>query len=152
VINVSWIDAQRYITWLSKKTGEHYRLLSEAEYEYSARAGTTTRFYWGDDVGTNNPDSTTPVGSLPPNAFGLYDMTGNVLQWVEDCSGYDQTGYDGAPTTGDVWFNSACNGRRRRGCSFHYKSDTCRAAWRPLARPNDERSDDTGFRVARDLQ
>ncbi|MEJ1959438.1 MAG: SUMF1/EgtB/PvdO family nonheme iron enzyme [Nitrosomonadales bacterium] len=88
-------DAHAYIDWLSRKTGKHYRLPSEAEWEYAARAGSTTPFFWGKEVGTGHANcdgcgsqwggkGTSPVGSFPPNAFGLYDMLGNAWQWVED--------------------------------------------------------------------
>ncbi len=94
VINVSWNDAQTYIQWLSHKTGKSYRLPSEEEWEIAARAGTTTEYYWGNDVGHNNANcdgcgsewdnrKTAPVGSFKPNAFGLYDMMGNVWQWTD---------------------------------------------------------------------
>lgn len=87
VINISWDDAKAYVAWLSQTTGKTYRLLSESEWEYAARAGTTTAYYWGDKIGINNADcygcgsqwdgkSTAPVGSFPPNPFGLYDMPG----------------------------------------------------------------------------
>jgi formylglycine-generating enzyme required for sulfatase activity len=96
VINVSWNDAQTYIQWLSHKTGKSYRLPSEEEWEIAARAGTTTEYYWGNDVGRNNANcdgcgsewdnkKTAPVGSFKPNAFGLYDMMGNVWQWTDTC-------------------------------------------------------------------
>lgn len=96
VINVSWNDAQTYIQWLSHKTGKSYRLPSEEEWEIAARAGTTTEYYWGNDVGHNNANcdgcgsewdnrKTAPVGSFRPNAFGLYDMMGNVWQWTDTC-------------------------------------------------------------------
>ena len=96
VINVSWDDAQAYVTWLSKKTGKSYRLLSGAEYEYAMRAGTQTVYPWGDTIGTNNANchscgsqwdakQTAPVGSFAANGFGLYDMVGNVREWTEDC-------------------------------------------------------------------
>jgi len=89
VINVTWDDAQQYVAWLSRMTGQRYRLLSEAEWEYAARAGTATAFWWGDEIGTGNANcigcgskwdkrQTSPVGSFKPNAFGLYDMAGNV--------------------------------------------------------------------------
>jgi formylglycine-generating enzyme required for sulfatase activity len=89
VINVSWNDAKLYVAWLARKTGKPYRLLSESEYEYATRAGTATMYFWGDDIGNNNANckacgsewgfkQTTPVGSFPPNKFGLYDMLGNV--------------------------------------------------------------------------
>ena len=109
VINVSWNDANAYVAWLAKKTGKPYRLLSEAEYEYATRAGTTTAYPWGDAVGKDNAncrdcgtewDMTTPVGSFPPNNFGLYDMVGNVWEWTQDCY---HTSYNGAPTDGSAW-------------------------------------------------
>ena len=96
VINVTWDDAQQYVAWFSKMTGKPYRLLSEAEWEYAARAGTTTAYSWGDEIGKGNANcngcgsewdgrQTAPVGSFAPNQFGLYDMHGNVWEWVEDC-------------------------------------------------------------------
>lgn len=96
VINVSWSDAQTYIQWLSDKSGKAYRLPSAEEWEIAARAGTTTEYYWGDDVGRNHANCdgcgsewdnrrTAPVGSFKPNAFGLYDMMGNVWQWTDTC-------------------------------------------------------------------
>lgn len=96
VINVSWNDAQTYIQWLSDKSGKAYRLPSAEEWEIAARAGTTTEYYWGDDVGRNHANCdgcgsewdnrrTAPVGSFKPNAFGLYDMMGNVWQWTDTC-------------------------------------------------------------------
>jgi formylglycine-generating enzyme required for sulfatase activity len=96
VINVSWEDAQAYVAWLTTKTGKGYRPLSEAEAEYAARAGSTTAYPWGEDPGTNRANfgfsgsqwsdkQTAPVGSFAPNAFGLYDMIGNVWEWTQDC-------------------------------------------------------------------
>src|SRR4030095_10274125 len=104
VVCISWNDAHDYVQWLSKKTGVTYRLLSEAEWEYEDRAGTSTPYYWGTtasheyaNYGTDTANGigfisardqwiyTSPVGSFPPNQFGLYDMNGNVWQWVEDC-------------------------------------------------------------------
>src|SRR5262249_10640723 len=103
VIFVTWDDAQRYAAWLAKMTGKPYRLLTEAEYEYATRAETQTAYPWGDDIGRNNANcngcgskwdatQTSPVGSFKPNAFGLYDMVGNVFEWVEDCN---HDNYDG---------------------------------------------------------
>jgi formylglycine-generating enzyme required for sulfatase activity len=114
VINVSWDDAKQYVAWLSSITGKGYRLLSEAEYEYAARAGTHTRYPWGDDMKLDgvamancigcgsqwDNKQTAPVGSFPPNKFGLYDMVGNVWEWTEDC---DHDSYNGAPTDGSAW-------------------------------------------------
>ena len=105
VIYVNWDDAQQYVAWLSRVTGRPYRLLTEAEWEYAARAGTKTTYYWGDEIGKGNANCAgcgsqwdtkqpAPVGSFAPNAFGLYDMAGNLEQWVQDCSHYD---YKGAP-------------------------------------------------------
>jgi len=110
-IDVSWKDAQRYVAWLSKMTGKDYRLLTEAEYEYAERAGTETAYFWGDDIGKGNANcnacgtkwdnnSDAPVGSFAPNQFGLYDMAGNVWEWVEDCFHPD---YGGAPADGPAW-------------------------------------------------
>ena len=110
VINVSWSDAQSYVHWLSKKTGKPYRLLSEAEWEYAARSRTETSYFWGNsekrevvctyaNVGpcsrTRPRKGTLPAGSLRPNAFGLFDMIGNVWEWTADCWNRN---YDGAPT------------------------------------------------------
>jgi formylglycine-generating enzyme required for sulfatase activity len=93
VINVNWDDAQQYVAWLSRMTGRPYRLLTEAAWEYAARAGSTTAYFWGDEIGVGNANckgcgnqtdnrETSPVGSFKPNAFGLYDTHGNVWQWV----------------------------------------------------------------------
>jgi formylglycine-generating enzyme required for sulfatase activity len=114
VINVSMTSALAYIEWLNKKTGEKYRLPTEAEWEYAARAGTTTKYYWGDDIdkGNANCDScgsqwdgsrTAPVGSFAPNAWGLFDMGGNAAQWTQDCfaENYEQTPRDGSAHTGN---------------------------------------------------
>ena len=96
VIDVSWRDAQSYVAWLSRETGEAYRLLSESEWEYAARAETATRYWWGDDIGRNrancnvcgsrwDDESTAPAGSFAANVFGLHDVHGNVFEWVQDC-------------------------------------------------------------------
>ena len=109
VINVSWDDAQAYIKWLSGITGKQYRLLSEAEYEYAARAGTETKYPWGEEIKLNGEamancngcgsqwggKQTAPVGSFPANVFGLYDMVGNVSEWTEDCWNGSYTGSAG---------------------------------------------------------
>jgi formylglycine-generating enzyme required for sulfatase activity len=111
VVNASWNDIQQYLRWLSIKTGMPYRLLTEAEWEYSARAGSTTRYPWGDEIGKGNAncngcgsqwdnEQTAPVGSCKPNAFGLYDMHGNVWQFVEDCA---HDNYEGGPADGSAW-------------------------------------------------
>ena len=126
VINVLWDDAKAYVAWLAKKTGKPYRLLTEAEYEYAARAGTTTAYPWGGAIGKNNANcdgcgsrwdnkQTAPVGSFAPNGFGLYDMVGNVWAWTEDC--YHDS-YIGAPTDGSAWTSGDCRRRIFRGGSW----------------------------------
>ena len=97
MINVSWNDAQLYVDWLNARTGGNFRLPSEAEWEYVARAGSTTEYSWGNDIGHDRAncngcgslwdgEMTAPVGSFPANAWGLHDMHGNVWEWVKDCS------------------------------------------------------------------
>jgi formylglycine-generating enzyme required for sulfatase activity len=173
VINVSWNDAQRYVSWLAKITGKNYRLLTEAEYEYAARAGTQTAYPWGDAVtlnGTTMADCSgcgskwdgkqpAPVGSFPPNQFGLYDMVGNVAEWVEDC--YHGT-YDGAPADGSAWLVGVdCSIRVQRGGGYQlvFKQiknggtdapPVVRSAYRAFSNV-DGGNLTTGFRVARTL-
>ncbi|MES3022145.1 MAG: SUMF1/EgtB/PvdO family nonheme iron enzyme [Pseudomonadota bacterium] len=159
VINVSWDDAQLYLKWLGKKTGKAYRLLSEAEWEYAARAGTTTARYWGPDVGVGNmnctycdsrlaeKDRTAPVGSFAPNRFGLYDMLGNVAQWTEDCANKN---YDGAPANGAVWRGGDCGSRIERGGSWGALAHIVRIANRSSSETG-RRYHVIGFRVARAL-
>jgi formylglycine-generating enzyme required for sulfatase activity len=123
VINVSWTDAKTYASWLTKVTGKNYRLLSEAEYEYAARGGTQTTYPWGPDfvpgmagckicggLWENKP---APVGSFPPNNFGLYDMVGNIFEWVEDC--YHASYKDSPPNDGAAWLTGDCRRRVGRG-------------------------------------
>jgi formylglycine-generating enzyme required for sulfatase activity len=160
VINVDWADAQAYVAWLSVVTGKTYRLLSEAEYEYATRAGTTTVYPWGDDIKLNGQamancngcgskwdnQQTAPVGSFVPNRFGLYDMVGNVLEWTEDCA---HSNYNGAPTDGSAWIAGGdCNNRLLRGGSWLVTPDYLRSAlrfWIPAV----SRSSAFGFRVVR---
>jgi formylglycine-generating enzyme required for sulfatase activity len=160
LINVTWKDAQAYVVWLSAVTGRTYRLLSEAEYEYATRATTTTAYPWGDDVGSNNANCTgcgskwdritAPVGSFAPNKFGLYDMVGNVWEWVEDCA---HLNYNGAPTDGSAWMEGDggdCSNRSMRAGSWDGAPNRIRSATRNGA-PTDTRSINVGFRVARTL-
>ena len=115
---VSWNDAQEYVRWLSRETGEEYRLLSESEWEYAARAGTTTAYHFGSDISSSqanygrNQGGTVPVGSYPPNGFGLHDVHGNVWEWVGDCWNDD---YHGAPSDGSAWTAGNCGRRVLRG-------------------------------------
>ncbi len=161
VINVNWEDAQQYVAWLSQVTGKRYRLLSEAEYEYAARAGTTTAYPWGDDIGKNNANcdgcdskwdnqQTAPVGSFAPNKFGLYDMVGNVFEWAEDCV---HKNYDGAPTNGSAWLvenGGDCSSRILRGGSWNVTPDSLRSAFRNGITTG-SRYFSIGFRLGRTL-
>ena len=157
---VSWHDAQDFIGWLNKKEGtQAYRLPSEAEWEYAARAGTTTRYSWGDAIGQNRANCDgcgsrwdnkrpAPVGSFQPNGFGLYDMHGNVWEWVADCW---HGSYKGAPTDGSAW-TSGCpaDAPVLRGGAWYYSPRFLRAAYRDWSRPS-YRSFTYGFRLVRDL-
>ncbi len=162
VINVSWDDAKAYVSWLSTKTGKTYRLLSEAEREYVTRAGRRTPFWWGSsitpDLGNYDGNytyaggqkgeyraKTMPVQSFKPNPWGLYQVHGNVWEWVEDCW---NDAYAGAPTDGTAWTTLACTSRVLRGGSWVDVPQFLRAAYRNWYLP-DIRSSDVGFRVAR---
>jgi formylglycine-generating enzyme required for sulfatase activity len=158
VINVTWYDAKAYVTWLVKTTGKTYRLLSESEWEYAARAGTTTAYYWGDNIGTNNANcescgsqwdnqQTAPVGSFSPNQFGLSDMAGNVDQWLQDC--FDAT-YDGAPADGSAWISGDCTVRIVRGGYLYSEPSAIRSASRGRLSPGAQ-GDELSFRVGRTL-
>ena len=159
VTNVHWNHVQTYTMWLSEKTGELYRLLSEAEWEYAARAGSGTRKYsWGNEVGRNRANcaecgsrwdakQTAPVGSFAANAFGLYDMHGNVWEWVQDC--WNAT-YAGAPADGSAWEQGGCNHRVLRGGSWVSDPRNLRSAIRYWDTTGN-RFDSVGFRVARRL-
>ena len=159
VINVSWDDATAYAEWLSAETGQWYRLLSEAEWEYAARAGTTTAYSWGNDLGQNRAncigcgsrwdnEQTAPTGSFAANAWGLYDVHGNVWELVEDCW---QDSYARAPADGSAWTRGGDCGRRvlRGGSWFTYPWDL-RSAIRGRIDVED-RTDHVGFRLARTL-
>jgi formylglycine-generating enzyme required for sulfatase activity len=164
VIDISWENAMAYAAWLSRKTGKPYRLLSESEWEFAARAGTTTRFSVGDAISPSqanfdgsddgsgpsetNRQKTLPVGSFPPNAFGLYDMQGNVAQWVEDCWHDDYTA--GVPLDGSAWLDGKCDGRVMRGGSWEDSQGELRSS----ARTGEFKvmsSYTDGFRIARGL-
>ncbi|MEM7044487.1 MAG: SUMF1/EgtB/PvdO family nonheme iron enzyme [Pseudomonadota bacterium] len=155
VVNVSWSDAQQYLRWLSRETGENYRLPSEAEWEYSARAGTDTVYPFGDSPPTaaqarfekNMGEGATLVKSYDPNAFGLYDMYGNVAEWVEDRYHKD---YRGAPDNGEAWLEGGTNERVIRGGNWESDADDIRSAHRTRG-PSSDRDIRLGFRCARDL-
>jgi len=150
---VSWDDAQAYVRWLASKAGRPYRLLSEAEWEYASRAGTTTRYFWGDKITPEDANygghvgKTTEVGSYLPNFWGLYDVHGNVWEWVEDC--WNES-YEGAPSDGSAWTSGECDRRVLRGGSWSAKPEGLRAAVRGVGGP-DGRIDFLGIRVARML-
>lgn len=174
---VSLDDAEAYAAWLSTKTGKHYRIPSEAEWEYAARAGTATARYWGDDATaacahanvsdltaaethpalktqdgrllpcTDGYVYTAPVGKFDANAFGLYDMIGNVWEWVEDC--YSET-YTGAPTDGSAWITPNCERRTVKGGGWYARNWFTRAAARSRE-VKDAHMATLGFRLARDL-
>ena len=163
VINVSWGDAQQYVAWLSRTTNKRYRLLSEAEWEYAARAGTDVRYWWGDQAGRGDANCAdcgskwdgrqpAPVGRFAPNPFGLYDMHGNVSEWVEDC--YHDRAPDrmrDAPTDGRAW-TSGCTGasdtRIVRGGAWYGSARSIRSAARTSAAA-DHFDNGIGFRIAR---
>jgi formylglycine-generating enzyme required for sulfatase activity len=174
---VSWTDAKAFAAWLARKTSKPYRLPTEAEWEYAARGGTTTARYWGDgpeDVcrfanimtyatleRLGFPKSsqdrlvcagphafTTKAGAYPANPFGLYDMIGNVWEWVEDCY---HPNYVGAPTDGSAWAEAGCGKRIDRGGGFHGSPWVARAAVRSGPLDADIHAVGVGLRVVRDM-
>ncbi|MEH6471289.1 MAG: SUMF1/EgtB/PvdO family nonheme iron enzyme, partial [Halopseudomonas sp.] len=158
VINISWNDANSYAHWIQQQTGQPYRLPSEAEWEYAARAGSQTLYWWGSEVGTDNAacddcgsafdgKKTAPTGSFSPNLFGLHDMNGNVYEWVSDC--YNEN-YDQAPKDGSSWDVGLCNYRVMRGGSWYDIPRLIRSASRYRHPPNASRNT-WGFRLALDL-
>lgn len=174
VVHVSWRDAASYADWLAEQTDRRYRLPSEAEFEYALRAGSQSRYWWGDDTPeeqvenlAGDGESSTarrrwtvafrryndghwgpaPVGSYPPNPFGLHDMGGNVMSWTDDCW---HDSYVRAPSDGRAWVNPGCDRRVIRGGSWAAPPSMSRSAFR-LASGADGRDARVGFRVARDL-
>jgi formylglycine-generating enzyme required for sulfatase activity len=174
VVNVSWNDAHAYAAWLSRHTGKEYRLPTESEYEYAERAGTTSRYWWGDGAPTALVENLTgsggrapahrswahaykgynegywgpaPVMSFRANPFGLYDMSGNVSEWVADCW---HENYVRAPNDGSAWVNPGCSERVIRGGSWGSAPDQDRSSFRQGAAA-DARSGRVGFRVVRNL-
>ena len=153
---VTWEDAQAYVRWLSSQTGAEYWLLSESEWEYAARAGSSTKYSWGDEFGRNRAtccstsglDKLAPVGSFEPNAFGLYDMHGNVLEHVADCW---NDNYWGAPTDGSAWTQGDCGHRVLRGGSMSHHPLSLRSASRSNMNQMQTAFSPQGIRVARTL-
>ena len=167
-INVSWTDAKDYAAWLSSQTGRRYRLLTEAEWEYAARAGSETKYHFGDrepelcdyanvwDKDAGNGDApcsdgaglqTADAGSYEPNAFGLHDMHGNVYEWVEDCW---NASYSGAPSDGSAWLDGDCSKRVLRSSSWLDYPRDARTAIR-VRFAQGLRNSVTGIRLARVL-
>ncbi len=166
VVSVSWNEAQSYVDWLSRASGQRYRLLTESEWEYAARAGTATPFHTGETISPKQANfdgrytypqtgfnesglyrrQTLPVGSFAPNGFGLHDMHGNVWEWVQDCSG----DYEDAPSDGSAAEREDCSERVERGGSWNFSPSYLRAAFR-FSNATGNRSDVVGFRVARTL-
>ena len=156
VHNVSWNDAQQYVAWLSSLTGSRYRLPTEAEWEYAARSGTSTKYWWGDQLlgshanckgcgdGTGSHELM-KAGSFAPNAFGLHDMGGGVTQWVADCW---HKNYRGAPNDGSAWDEPNCRMRVVRGGSWMNGPADARAASRDRY-DSSVRYPTHGLRVAR---
>ena len=176
VIHVSWEDAVGYTKWLSEQTGKRYRLPSEAEWEYAVRAGTETKYHFGNDesqlcdyanhwdnsIGTDAPfyesrnrscsdgvgAGTAIVGSYRANAYGLHDMHGNVSEWVQDCWNWS---YEGAPADGSAWESGDCSLRVIRGGGLVDFPRFLRSAYRVRFFPDDRSIFGFGFRVARTI-
>jgi formylglycine-generating enzyme required for sulfatase activity len=159
VVQVNWHDAQAYCNWLTQRTERAYRLPSEAEWEFACRAGSREVFASGNEItaaeanflhdesGTRvGPGHRTPVGSYPSNAFGIYDLHGNVCEWVEDTW---HPSYIGCPDDGRAWVDSSNRHRVVRGGGWDYLPRLLRSAWRDWC-PADEGADNVGFRVATD--
>jgi formylglycine-generating enzyme required for sulfatase activity len=157
VINLSWTDAKQYVRWLSEKTEKTYRLPTEAEWEYAARGGTNTTYWWGRSVvagyancrecGSSGSLQTVPVGSFRPNPFGLYDTAGNAAEWVEDCW---NDSYRGAPQNGSAWTTGQCSLRGLRGGAFDSQARYLGSAAR-FRYDSDVRYSANGLRVVREL-
>jgi formylglycine-generating enzyme required for sulfatase activity len=174
VVNVSWNDAHAYVQWLSKRTGKQYRLPSEAEFEYALRGGTSTRYWWGNGTPATRVENLTgsgdrsrqgrrwtnsfagyrdgywgpaPIQSFSPNPFGLYDIGGNLSEWVADCW---HVNYTRASDDGSAWVKPGCTQRVLRGGSWGSAPEQVRSAYR-LGADASTRSGRVGFRVAREL-
>jgi formylglycine-generating enzyme required for sulfatase activity len=165
VVCVSWNDARANANWLSEETGKRYRLPTEAEWEYTARARSTTRFWWGDEVNAKDTiwancngcgdtewdgKKTAPVGQFPANDFGLHDTSGNVWDWIQDCS---HGNYEGAPEDASPWLESGggdCGRRVLRGGSWYSTPEWVRSADR-VTTTADNRINFVGFRLAQDI-
>lgn len=154
VINVSWEDAKAFAAWLSKQSGRSFRLPTEAEWEYAARGGTGSAFWWGNQAGKGNANCngcgspwdnsmTAPVGSFAANPFGLYDVHGNVYEWVEDRR---HDSYQGAPGDGSAWLEGTSPDRVQRSGSYRDYPEDIKASTRNWTSPA-RRLIDCGFRL-----
>ncbi|OHC73286.1 MAG: hypothetical protein A3G18_11855 [Rhodospirillales bacterium RIFCSPLOWO2_12_FULL_58_28] len=158
VVNITFDEAEGYARWLSAKTGHKYRLPTEAEWEYAARGGTVTEYWWGDEVGDDNANCRTcapaishetyPVGTYKPNPFGLYDVHGNVWEWVQDCWRPDHAN---APADGSARLDGDCRFRVNRSGSWYYVSTNVRSAYRAKF-PAAAFSYGIGLRVVREVK
>lgn len=157
--DLSWNDAQQYVRWLSKLTGQNYRLPSEAEWEYAARAGTSSRYWWGDNMqsgkanckgcgGDWSNEAPADVDAFPANPFGIYGTSGGVWEWVADCW---NKSYAGAPKDGSVWTQSDCRENVIRGGSWRNDKTYAHAASR-FTYDTGVRYILNGFRVAKSLR
>lgn len=165
--NVTWWEATAYTEWLSQQTGKKFRLATEAEWQYAARAGTTTEYYWGNeadhnfanygkdeccDLHINGADKwlhAAPIGQFPPNKFGLYDMLGNVSEFVQDCMNLN---YEGAPTDGSAWTTGDCAKHVSLGGQYHNNPFMLRVSARNFHPIQPDRDINFGFRVAQDIE
>ncbi len=172
VININYTDAQAYVTWLSSQTGRHFRLPTEAEWEYAARAKSLSLFSFGNQAekicdyanvaditateqgkhwqvtGCNDGQLyTAVVGSYRPNNFGLYDLSGNLWEWTADC--WNDT-YQGAPVDGSQWKSGDCSRHPIRGGSYQQKAESARSSNRESV-ATDTRSNQIGFRIVEEL-
>ena len=160
VINVSYHDiTQNYIPWLNEQTGKTFRLPTEAEWEYAARAGSSSKYSWGNSINCfqarygyasgecGRQKSTDPVKSFPSNAYGLYDMHGNVWEWTQDCW---NGSYSGAPSNGSAWMSGDCSKRMLRGGSWSNYPDGLRSANRYFSSAV-VRNSFNGFRLVQPL-
>jgi formylglycine-generating enzyme required for sulfatase activity len=160
-VMLTWFDGVAYAEWLSKKTGQHYHLPTEAEYEYAERGGTKTPYYWGDTIGVGNANcfgcngkwdgrGTSPVGSFPPNPFGLYDMTGNIFEWQSDCFSDDESTIpEDAFTPRPANSDGSCAARVAKGTSSFNLPSFLRSAYRYGDAPT-RKNARKGFRLVRD--
>lgn len=165
--NITWWEAIAYTEWLSQQTGKKFRLATEAEWQYAARAGTTTEYYWGNtadhnfanygkdegccDFHVSGADKwlyAAPVGQFPPNKFGLHDMLGNVSELVQDCKNIN---YEGAPTDGSAWMKGDCSSHASLGGQYHGNPFMLRISGRNFQGASD-RFINFGFRIAQDIE